>query len=135
MKGVCSQEKDICADNFDNESQVKPNTSGFKQSKSCSSGQEVQTIHTSVDSTLQPAGITHINKTTLPTKGSNLFLVARHVWTIQMSEQRLPFCQPEVRKRVSVSCGIHRKSSFMCHRSDPECCQTQMGTILILMNC
>ena len=58
----------------DNESQVKPNTPGFKQSKSCSSGQEVQTIHTSVDSTLQPAGITHVNKSTTPTKGSNSLL-------------------------------------------------------------
>ena len=76
VKAVCSQE-DICVDNFelhDNESQVKPNTPGFKQSKSCSSGQEVQTIHTSVDSTLQPAGITHVNESTPPTKGSNSLL-------------------------------------------------------------
>ena len=77
VKAVFSQEEDICVDNFeldDNESQVKPNTPGFKQSKSCSSGQEVQTIHTSVDSTLQPAGITHVNKSTTPTKGSNSLL-------------------------------------------------------------
>ena len=77
VKAVCSQEKDICAHNFelhDNESQVNPNAPGFKQSKSCSSGQEVQIIYTSVDSTLQPAGITHVNKTTPPTKGSNSLL-------------------------------------------------------------
>ena len=77
VKGVYSQEEDICADNFefhDNESQVKPNAPGFKQSKSCSSGQDVHIIQNSVDSTLQPAGITHTNKTTPPTKGSNSLL-------------------------------------------------------------
>ena len=73
VKGVCSQEKDICADNFelhDIDSQVKPNTPGFKQFKSRRSSQDVHIIHTSVDSTLQPAGITHVNKSTPPTKGS-----------------------------------------------------------------
>ena len=74
MKAVCSQEEDICADNFelhDIDSQVKPNAPGFKQFKSCGSSQDVHIIQNSVDSTLQPAGITHVNKSTSPTKGSN----------------------------------------------------------------
>ena len=77
VKAVCSQEEDICADNFelhDTDSQVKPNAPGFKQFKSCRSSQDVHIIQNSVDSTLQPAGITHVNKSTPPTKGSNSLL-------------------------------------------------------------
>ena len=53
---------------------LKPNAPGFKQSKSCRSSQDVHIIQTSVDSTLQSAGITHVNKSTPPTKGSNSLL-------------------------------------------------------------
>ena len=77
VKAVCSQEEDICADNFefhDIDNQVKPNAPGFKQSKSCRSSQDVHIIQTSVDSTLQSAGITDVNKSTTPTKGSNSLL-------------------------------------------------------------
>ena len=64
-------------DNFefhDIDNQVKPNAPGFKQSKSCRSSQDVHIIQTSIDSTLQSAGITHVNKSTTPTKGSNSLL-------------------------------------------------------------
>ena len=66
MKVVCSHGKG------DIDNQVKPITQGCKQPKSCGSSQDVQIIHTGVDSTLQCTEVTHV--TTLPTKGSNPLL-------------------------------------------------------------
>ena len=103
-------------------SQVKPNAPGFKQSKSCSSGQDVHIIQNSVDSTLQPAGITHVQiKLHHPQKVQILFLVCTTCVDNTNVRAETPVLSSRSEEE-SLSCldGIQWRNPFMCHRSDPE---------------